>query len=241
MRITRSSHATVRQANARAARRTTERMSSGRKLNRAADDPGNLGVSVRMQASVRESGVRIRNMQDHVSLNQTREGSLKSSQQIVQRVRELSVRAANGTLAQSDRRLVQEEINQLNRQIDANGQVRFNEQPVAEDINARELDLDSINVAANANDALSRVDTAMRRITTERSQLGAENNRLTRQMRGEALNRENMIAAESRIADTDFGEASVKNTLNELKTTVNVNMLQAEMKINKETVQQLIQ
>lgn len=94
-----------------------EKLSSGYRINRGADDAAGLAVSEKMRAAVRGTNMAIRNSQDGISMVQTAEGALNETQSILQRMRELSVQSSTGTLQDSDRTLLQEEFSQLQSEI----------------------------------------------------------------------------------------------------------------------------
>nr|WP_251862071.1 hypothetical protein [Clostridium sp. Marseille-Q2269] len=95
-----------------------ERLASGRRINRAADDPAGLAISQKMRAQIRGLEMASRNAQDGISMIQVAEGGVREIQSILQRMRELAVQAANDTNSPEDRKNIQEEINQLTRGID---------------------------------------------------------------------------------------------------------------------------
>ncbi|MED1872986.1 flagellin [Brevibacillus borstelensis] len=95
-----------------------ERLSSGLRINRAADDAAGLAISEKMRSQIRGLAMAERNTMDGISLIQTAEGALGTTHEILQRMRELSVQAANGTLAEKDRAAIQNEIDQLTKEID---------------------------------------------------------------------------------------------------------------------------
>jgi len=95
------------------------RLSSGLRINSAADDAAGSAIASKMESQVRSLGVAIRNANDAISLTQTAEGALSEVENILQRMRELSVQASNSTLNQSDREQIQLEMNQLASEIDA--------------------------------------------------------------------------------------------------------------------------
>ena len=99
--------------------KSMERLSSGYRINRAADDAAGLAISEKLQAQINGLEQAERNAQDAVSLVQTAEGSLDEVHEMLQRVRELAVQYKNGTLSTSDRSAIQSEINQLASEIDA--------------------------------------------------------------------------------------------------------------------------
>src|SRR5918998_3222811 len=107
--------------------RSMERLSSGYRINRAADDAAGLAISERLRAQARGLGQAQRNAQDAVSMVQTAEGSLQEVHSMLQRVRELAVQFKNGSLSTTDRTSIQSEVNQLASEIDRIGsQSQFN-------------------------------------------------------------------------------------------------------------------
>src|SRR5436309_8711954 len=107
--------------------KSMERLSSGYRINRAADDAAGLAISEKLQAQINGLNQAGRNAQDAVSLVQTAEGSLDEVHEMLQRVRELAVQYKNGTLSTSDRQSIQSEVNQLASEIERIGAgVQFN-------------------------------------------------------------------------------------------------------------------
>lgn len=107
--------------------RSLERLSSGLRINRAGDDAAGLAISEKMRGQVRGLHQASRNAQDGISLIQTAEGALNETHSILQRMRELVVQSANDTNTTEDRRNIQDEMNQLNREIDRiAGTTQFN-------------------------------------------------------------------------------------------------------------------
>ncbi|TFE03950.1 flagellin [Jeotgalibacillus salarius] len=98
--------------------KSLEKLSSGLRINRAADDAAGLAISEKMRSQIRGLDMAERNALDGISLIQTAEGALASTHDILQRMRELSVQASNGTLEDSDREAVQEEVDALISEID---------------------------------------------------------------------------------------------------------------------------
>lgn len=97
--------------------RSTERLSSGNRINSAKDDAAGLAISNRMTSQVRGLDQAIRNANDGISLIQTAEGALQESTNILQRMRELSVQSANGIYSDSDRKTLQAEVKQLQSEL----------------------------------------------------------------------------------------------------------------------------
>ena len=98
--------------------RSFERLSSGLRVNGARDDAAGLSISTRMTSQVEGLQQSIRNANDSISLYQTAEGALGEVEGMLQRMRELSVQAANGALQDSDRQAIQAEVSQLQNEID---------------------------------------------------------------------------------------------------------------------------
>ena len=95
-----------------------ERLSSGLRINSAADDAAGLSISTRMRSQVEGLQQAVRNTNDSISLYQTAEGGLNELHNILQRNRELAVQAANGVLSDADREAIQAEVTQLNKEVD---------------------------------------------------------------------------------------------------------------------------
>jgi flagellin len=104
--------------NSTAGAKSVEKLSSGYRINRAGDDAAGLAISEKMRGQIRGLDQASRNAQDGISLIQTAEGALNESHAILQRMRELSVQAANGTSTNEDKANIQEEINQLIEEVD---------------------------------------------------------------------------------------------------------------------------
>jgi len=108
--------------------KTLEKLASGLRVNRGADDAAGLAVSERMRAQVRGLNMAYRNAQDGVSMVQTAEGFLQETTAAIQRMRELSVQAANGIYTTADRTYIQSEIDQLTNEVERTAvQAQFNE------------------------------------------------------------------------------------------------------------------
>lgn len=111
--------------------KSTERLSSGLKINRAADDAAGLAISEKMRAQIRGLDQASRNAQDGISMIQTAEGALSETHDILQRMRELSVQASNGTNTDADRAAIQAELDELTSEINRIGNTtEFNKQNI---------------------------------------------------------------------------------------------------------------
>ena len=98
--------------------KNTEKLSSGYRINRAADDAAGLAISEKMRSQIRGLNQASTNAQDGISMIQTAEGALQESHSILQRMRELTIQAANGTETDEDRGNIQDEISQLQSELD---------------------------------------------------------------------------------------------------------------------------
>jgi flagellin len=204
-----------------------QRLSSGRRINAAKDDPAGLAIAERMTAQIRGLGQAGRNINDGISLAQTAEGAIGQLGDNYQRIRELAVQAANDTNNTEDRLAIQLETSQLileNRRIVAD--TRFNGMALldgsfAGSIQASDRAGDTIGFTiaamvthedadidmrshAGATAALQAVDRKLEFLNTQRASLGAMQNRLTYAYGNAAMAAENLEAARSRILDTDY-------------------------------------
>ncbi len=128
-----------------------QRLSSGLRINSAKDDAAGSAIASKMEAQVRSLGVAIRNANDAISLTQTAEGALGEVENILQRMRELSVQAGNSTLNAADRSQIQNEINQLAAEIDSiSDKTNFNKVSLLNGVN----DKVTMQIGINASDSL---------------------------------------------------------------------------------------
>ncbi len=212
-----------------------QRLSTGYRINSAADDPAGLAVSERMRTQINGLEQANKNILDGISMFQTAEAGLSDTISILQRIRTLAVQSANGTLTDEDRKLIQYEVTELvcelNRLITT---VEFNSMKLLTssagnnqpselhigpnanqtfDINLPDftfsnLGLSSINIRTiqNAESSISAVDASMKLILAAQAQIGAKINRLEHIMNFNSNYKENITAAESRIRDADMAE-----------------------------------
>ena len=139
--------------------KSLERLSSGLRINRAADDAAGLAISEKMRAQIRGLNQAIANAQDGISLIQTAEGALNETHDILQRMRELSVQAANDTLTASDRQNIQQEIDQLIIEIDRIGNTtEFNTKKLLDGSSSALTTTDKLSTRVFMRDGLRVVD-----------------------------------------------------------------------------------
>ncbi|MDF2587720.1 MAG: flagellin [Anaerocolumna sp.] len=218
--------------------KSTEKLSSGYRINRAGDDAAGLSISEKMRAQIKGLDQASTNAQDGISLIQTAEGALNETHSILQRMRELTVQAANDTNVSVDRSAIQEEITALQSEITRIGnQTEFNTQKLLtgsfssknlqiganngqkisvtiSTMTATALGVDQISAKVSthalATAALDTIDTAIEKVSTQRSKLGALQNRLEHTIANADNASENLQAAESRVRDVDMAKEMVK-------------------------------
>ncbi len=202
-----------------------QRLSSGLRVNSAKDDAAGLAIGQRMDAQARGMNVAIRNANDGISLTQTADGALATVSDALQRMRELSVQAANGSNGTTDRANLDTEYQQLAAQItDIAAQTKFNGKDILNTgAGAQAFQVganvgDTLTVTTNAvvtvggglttvaaaNTALAAIDTKLDAINTDRATYGAAMNRLAFTSSNLQISSENQSAARSRIMDADF-------------------------------------
>jgi flagellin len=216
--------------------KSTEKLSSGYRVNRAADDAAGLAISEKMRRQIRGLTQASRNAQDGISMVQTAEGALNEVHDMLQRMNELAVQAANGTnVASQDKTYINLEVSQLIKEIDdvANN-TTFNglsllkssktitlqigsEKGHSIGISLFKLDASglgvkdvSVSTSAGATSAISKIKSAINTLNQKRAKLGAFQNRLEHKIANLDNVVENTTAAESRIRDTDMATEMVK-------------------------------
>jgi flagellin len=224
--------------------KSMERLSSGFRINRAADDAAGLAISEKLRGQIGGLEQARRNVQDGISLVQTAEGSLTEVHSMLQRVRELAVQHANGTLATTDRGAIVSEVTQLTDEIERIGRTaQFN--------GIRLLDgtATTVTFQVGANDAetitattislaravptlditrataLADIDRAINAVSDQRASFGAVQNRLEHTYNNLSVYQENLSASESRIRDIDMAAEMVNFTKNNILQQAGTSML----------------
>jgi flagellin len=231
-----------------AVQKSMERLSSGYRINRAADDAAGLAISEKLRAQIGGVGQAQRNAQDAVSLVQTAEGALGEVHAMLQRVRDLAVQYNNGTLSTSDKNAITAEVAQLCAEIDRIGSdTKFNQialltgstsitfQVGAEDgqtlaVSAVGLfgsgkQVDSAIFSFGSSVTLASIDAAIDNVSTARATFGSVQNRLEHTMNNLATYEENLTASESRIRDVDMAAEMVNFTKNNILQQAGTSML----------------
>jgi flagellin len=224
----------------------TEKLSSGYKINRAADDASGLAISEKMRRQVRGLTQASANAQDGISMVQTAEGALNEVHDMLQRINELAVKGENGTLTASDRSYIDSEVKQLMSEIDrVASTTTFNEQSllVGSGSNAKTFDLQvgaeqgqhiqlsikamrcskiglpttsSATTVSKCQTLNTNTKAAIKAVNEQRSTLGAVQNRLEHTISNLDNVVENTTAAESAIRDTDMATQMVKYSNNNI-------------------------
>jgi flagellin len=209
--------------------KSMEKLSSGFRINRAADDAAGLAISEKMRGQIRGLNQASRNAQDGISFVQTAEGALDEVSSMLSRMKELNVQKLNGTYAAGDKLNIDAELTALGTEITSittdtkfNGIVALSG-PIAIAVDDAGTTI-SIAAAAKLTDyntltsasTLANVETAISSVSTDRSSYGALQNRLESRVRNLGTTTENLQAAESRIRDTDMAKEMMTLTKNNI-------------------------
>lgn len=230
-------------SNVKAVSKNTEKLSSGYKVNRAADDAAGLSISEKMRNQIRGINQAVSNAEDGQYLIQTAEGNMNEIHSILQRMGELATKAANDVNQSVDRDAIKEEIKQLTSEIDSisskaafNGIKLLNGSMSAGKylqvgansgenmkieigkLTASALGVSSLSVSShgNAADSMDKITAAIKQVSEERSKLGAIQNRLDYTINNLENYSENLTASESNIRDTDMAKEMVNYSKNNI-------------------------
>ena len=224
--------------------KNVEKLSSGFRVNRAADDAAGLAISEKMRTQIRGLNMASKNSQDGISLVQTAEGAMQTAHNILQRMRELAVQSRNGTNDTTvDRGALQLEFSQLTEEISQITEtVTFNDMSIfdreftiqsganendtttfrVEDMAKQTLSIASIDSSA---EAITKLTTQINSLSTNRAQLGAIQNRLEFKIQNLDNSAENLAASESRIRDVDMAKMMTEFTKNNILFQASTAML----------------
>lgn len=219
--------------------RSTEKLSSGYRINRASDDAAGLSISEKMRGQIRGLKQASTNAQDGQSLIQTAEGAMNEIHSVLQRMRELTVQAKNDTYLSEDRAKIQTEMQQLESEITRiatqtqfnkmnllNGSYKSKQIQVGANDNqtisisittmtAKKLGVDKIHSAvckakgSSIGDQLAKIDAAITTVSEKRSDLGAISNRLDHTIANADNMAENLQSSESKIRDVNMASEMV--------------------------------
>ena len=227
--------------------KSMQRLSSGYRINSAADDAAGLGISESMRSQIRGLAQAQKNIQDGSSMIQTAEGNLDEVHSMLQRVRELAVQYKNGSLDTAARTSIQNEVNQLASEITRIGSsAQFNginllnaATTVSFQVGAndgQQIGVSFVNLSSEVGTSyatlstsgtadISEIDTAIKNVSTARATMGAVQNRLDHSLSVAASYQENLTAAESRIRDVDMADEMVALTKNQILSQAGTAML----------------
>jgi flagellin len=234
--------------------KSLEKLSSGFRINRAADDAAGLSISEGLRAQTGGLKVAVRNAQDGISVVQTAEGALTEVHSILQRMRDLSVQASSSGSNDTDARTASDtEFKELGKELDRianttkfgsqkllDGQYSGDFQVDWKDItttggkftvaitqamDSTALGVGSLDLVSGADAAIDAIDTAIKDVSTTRATLGAYQNRLEHTINNLNVSVENLSASESRIRDTDMAQEMVSFTRAQILSQAGTSML----------------
>ena len=231
------------------------RLSSGQRITKSGDDAAGLSISQNLEASVRGLKVAQRNANDGISLVQTAEGGINEVSNILIRLRELGVQASSDTIGDTERAFLNKEYQSLKQEIDRIAQVtnyngtallggvgrelsfqvgtnagelnRIAYDPSKTDVRADALGIAGVSVLSkdNALDSLASIDSAIKTVNENRSELGAMQNRLQSTSNSLGIAMENLSEAKSRIADTDIAAETSNMIKNQILQNAGISVL----------------
>lgn len=233
-----------------------EKLSSGSRIVRAADDAAGLAISEKMKSHIRSLAQDMRNAGDGISMIQTAEGAMNETGNILTRFRELSIQAASDTIGDVERGFIDKEVQQLGMEIDRiaksteyNGrkllagegevleiQVGLKNDAVLDrfqyDVSKTNSTADALGVAGMsvatkeaAQNNLEKIDGAITKLSGNRAEMGALQNRLQSSINNMAIYNENLSAGNSRIRDVDVASETAELTKNNILTQATTSVL----------------
>lgn len=208
-----------------------ERLSSGKRINSAADDAAGLQISSRLTAQVNGLNQGSRNANDGISLAQTAEGALDEFTNTLQRMRTLAVQSANGSNSTADRTALNNEFTELEAELTRiSSQTSFGGVALLDGTYSAEFQVgadanqvisvaiatdfsgvgttQAIDTAANSQLAIAQLDLDLATATNARADLGSKQNRFSSAIRSNDNTAQNVAASRSRIEDTDYAKES---------------------------------
>jgi len=240
------------------------RLSSGKRINSAADDAAGVAIATRMDSKIRGMEVGVRNSNDGISAVQTAESALGSITNILQRMRDLAVQSANGTNNSDDKDALDGEFTQLKTEIDhiadkttfngiellkADGSVDIQLSDVKDDtmtigtIDATAATLGvstGIGASGDAQAAMQELDDAIKKVSDQRAEYGANLNRLNFNVDNISSASNNLSAAKSRIEDADMAAEVSQMTKDKILMQSGMAML-SQANQNPQQITQLLQ
>ena len=230
------------------------KLSSGSRINKAGDDAAGLAISEKMKSQIGGLTQAKRNAQDGISLVQTAEGALNESHSILERMRDLTVQGKNGTLTDEDRESINKELKALHSELTRiSNDTEFNTQKLLnkkgnkftfqiganagqtigvtiENMGGVSLLGDAAKIglgakAVSADTLLNSIDDAIKKVSDQRADLGAVQNRLEHTINNLTTTNENLSDANSRIRDVDMAEEMMTFTKSNILSQAATSML----------------
>lgn len=234
--------------------KAAQQIATGKKINSAADDPAVLAIISGMQGQISGSDQAYRNTQDSISLLNTADGAASNSSDVIQSMRTLSVQAANGTLTDTDRSIIQQQMNQYSAQLDSIAQnAQFNTIYTSDgtlgnfvtqvgansgqtaamtigNISAAALGM-NVDVAtqASASSSIEAADSALQGVSTLQGNIGAVTNGLQASGRNVSQSSTNLKAAASSLGDSDIASQSTLFNQSKIQSYVSMMLLTQQM------------
>ena len=248
--------------------KSLEKLSSGLRINRAADDAAGLSIAEGLRSQVNGLGVAARNAQDGISVVQTAEGALTEVHSILQRVRDLAVQSGNDSNNADARTAIQTEVTALGDELtriagstnfngtdlltaaaaDLTFQVGAGSTAANDQITVKTADVEAVatavkglkfSTAAEALTSIAELDTQIKAVSTSRSELGAVQNRFESAINSINVSQENLNAAQSRIRDTDMAKEMASFTRSNILSQAGTAMLAQANQMNQGVLQLL--
>lgn len=233
--------------------KSLQRLSSGLRISRASDDAAGLAISEGFRAEIRGLAQASRNANDGISLLQIAEGALNETSNLLIRMRELAIQAANGTLGSSERDTIEAEFQDLSSEITRIANVttfngiailnsttaivfQIGSQGTSSDtitVSGVQAGASAIGIASTvhvssigaATSAIDTIDSAISTVASLRATFGSAQNRLESTIRSLAVALENTAAAESQIRDVDFASETAELTRNQVLQQAGISIL----------------
>lgn len=245
-------NARMLQTSQNAQKKSMEKLASGNKINRSADDAAGLSISEKMLKQIQGINKAIDNASDGMSMVNTADGAMDEMGGMLQRLNDLAMKGSNGTLSADERSAINEEAGQLLSDINrVSGSTVFNEMHVLEnksadiqagtdntgsnrvEVSMKSVDADTLGVggidlstAEGSRAALKPISDAIKTLQDQRSGLGAQYNRMSSTSKNLANVHENTTAAYSRVKDTDMASEIMKLRKNQLLSKAQQQMAQ---------------
>ena len=247
--------------------KSLEKLSTGKRINSASDDAAGMAISTKLNNQIKGLKMAIRNTQDGKSMVETAEQVLGEVTDLLGRMRELCVQASNDTYSDPERDKVATELGVLNEELDRmSEQTKFNGMPLLDGsatginlqvgankgetmeldfpaVDSTSLGLDTIDVSdhTNSSNMIDKIDATLESITTDRATLGATMNKLDYTESNLNTMMQSLVAANSRIEDTDVASEMIEFTKNNILAQAGNSMLAQAMQMPNSALQLLQQ